>query len=155
MGDHMKLNKNGWGMAQLIAGICVILVFLLIATFFTLKLNAWLEDNGVTTNTTKETNTNTESLEGTAKSYYVSLSNELITATNEYIADEGLVLEKNSTIQIQLDLLVNHGYIETIKDYYTKNICTGYTLTYLDSDYIKEINAYIKCDNYTTEGYTE
>lgn len=156
----MKLNNKGWGLPHLLAGIAIIIAFLLVATFFTLRLNNWLEENGIakTTekNTSTEKNTTTNKvIDTTAKNYYVTKTNELVEATNKYITDEEITLEQDSTIQIQLDLLVNHNYLNNITDYYSEKACKGYSLIYLDSNYIKEIKSYIKCDNYETEGYVE
>lgn len=149
----MKLNNKGWGMTHLLIGIGIIVAFLLVAAFFTLRLNKILEDSGISPTKDNITTTNTNTIDSTAKNYYISKSNEIITATNKYLTQEDIALERDSTIQIELDLLVNHDYLDDIKDYYTNKSCQGYALTYLDSNYIKEIKAYIKCDNYTTEGY--
>ena len=151
----MLLNNKGWGMPQLIIGIAIIIGFLLTAAFVSLRLNNWLETNGKLSSTSTTNNATNKVVDNTTKSYYVSKSNEIINATNKYIETENISLDKNSTIQIQLDLLINQNYLESINDYYTDNACQGYSVTYLDSSNIKEIKAYLKCDNYATEGYAE
>ena len=140
------MDNKGWGLNTMLAMAAVILIALLVATFFAIRFNAMVG------------NTNNESEKKVQKAvneaYYVNKVNELTLAADQYLDDNGIILS-SEPFQIGLNTLINYDYIEPIKDYLTESRCQGYANAYLNISGIKIINSYIKCDNYTSKGYGE
>ena len=152
---NMKLNNNGWGLPHLLAGIAVIVIFLIIAAFFTLRLDSELRKSGINSNISKTSDNTDTVINSDATPYYVEKITSFTSAADKYITNENIVLEKNSYQRIELATLVYYGYLNDITDYDTNNTCKGYALADLDTNDIKEIKVYLKCDNYTSKGYGE
>lgn len=140
------MNNKGWGLNTMLAMVAVILIALLMATFFAIRFNAMLG------------NSNNESEEKVQKivneAYYINKTNELTLAANKYLEENNIVLTSEVN-QIGLNTLINYDYIDPIKDYVTDSRCQGYANAYINISGIKIINSYIKCDNYTSKGYGE
>ncbi len=142
----MSRNSNGWGLSTLLLMIGVIILALLTATFFTIRINALLGKN------------NNESEERIKKvvneNYYIGKMNEVTLAANKYIDDYDLDLSFG-TIKIDLNELVKTKYVSVIKDSITNNKCEGYAEAYINTNGVKKVNSYIKCDSYTTPNYRD
>jgi len=140
------MDNKGWGLSTMLAMVAVILIALLVATFFAIRFNAMvgIEDNESETKVKKTMN----------EAYYINKVNELTLAADKYLDDNGIVLS-GEIYQIGLNTLINYDYINPIKDYITDSRCQGYANAYLNLSGIKIINSYIKCDNYTSKGYGE
>jgi hypothetical protein len=144
----MKLNNKGWGLGTMLICVAVILIFLIIAAFYTIRFNKIMGDNtGFEDTSTVEDNIITP--------YYVEQITKMTNAADNYINDNNIKLTMDTKERIYLSILVNNGYLEAIKDYKTDNSCDGYVVAYLDADNIKNISAYLKCDNYVSNGYGE
>ena len=57
-----------------------------------------------------------------------------------------------STTLLGLSELKQLGFTENIIDKVTKNECSGYVII-KNINNVMDINSYLKCDNYITEGY--
>lgn len=138
------MDNKGWGLNTMLLMVCVILVALLMATFYTIRLNAILG---------KENNDSEAKLQKAVDdSYYINKVNEITKAADKYISEYDIVLSNEPT-KIYLSYLVSYGYIDGIYDRDTKKSCTGYASAYLNPDNIRMIKSYIKCDNYKSVGY--
>lgn len=142
----MKIDNKGWGLNTMLIMVCVIIVFLFIATYFAIRLNSLMG------------NQNNESEEQVQKivnqSYYINKVNDMKEASEKYIYDKDIKLTTNP-INISMSTLVAHNYMEAIKDSVTGKTCMGYTVAYYNENNIKIVKSYIKCDNYESKGYGE
>ena len=142
----MKIDNKGWGLNTLLIMICVIIVFLLLATFFAIRLNTMMG------------NSNNKSEEKVQKlvnqSYYINKVNEMTEATEKFINDKDIKLS-STKFKIGMESLVTYDYMDYITDSITNNKCYGYSVAYYDSNNIKIVRSYIKCDNYESKGYGE
>ena len=142
----MKIDNKGWGLTTMLLMVAVIFIALLTATFFSIRLNAMLG---------KQNNESEEKLQTAVnETYYIGKMNEMNIAVNNYVNDNGVILSKDK-LRINLTTLVNSNYINEIYDSLSNNVCSGYSYVYLNNDNIKQINSYLKCDNYTSIGYGE
>lgn len=140
----MKIDNKGWGLNTTIMMICVILLFLLIATFSSLKWNALMG---------KENNSDENRVQKVVdQAYYINRINDMTYAAEKYIKEQNITLTHEPT-RIGMTLLSSYDYMHPITDYLTNNKCLGYSIAYLDSSDIKIIKSYVKCDNYESKGY--
>ena len=140
----MKIDNKGWGLNTMLIMVCVIIVFLFIATYFAIRLNSMLG------NENNESEKNVQRI--VDQSYYISKANNMTEAAEKYIIDNEIKLSSNP-LRISMAILVNNGYMNLIKDSITNNNCRAYSECYIDSNDIKIIKSYIKCDNYESKGY--
>ncbi len=140
----MKIDNKGWGLNTMLIMVCVIIVFLFIATYFAIRLNSMLG------NENNESEKNVQRI--VDQSYYISKANNMTEAAEKYIIDNEIKLSSNP-LRINMAILVNNGYMNPIKDSITNNNCRAYSECYIDSNDIKIIKSYIKCDNYESKGY--
>ena len=140
----MKIDNKGWGLNTMLIMVCVIIVFLLIATYFTIRLNSML---GVQNNESEK-----KVDQAINQSYYINKVNDMTEAAEKYIYDKEIVLT-NDPLKISMATLVNFDYMDFIKDSVSKNNCVGYSIAYYNTNDIKVIKSYIKCDNYESKGY--
>ena len=142
----MTKTSNGWGLSTLLLMIGVILIALLTATFFTIRINNLLG---------KQNNESEAKLQRAVnETYYIGKMNELTLAANKYIDDYKLDLTYGE-IKIDLNELVKTKYLSTIKDSVTGSKCEGYVEAFINNNGIKQVNSYIKCDSYTTPNYRD
>ena len=142
----MKIDNKGWGLSTMLLMIGVILIFLLVATFFAIRFNALMGN---------QNNEDEERLQKVVnQAYYVNRVNEMTQAAEKYINEENIVLT-SEPIKIGMTMLTSYGYMNQITDYVTNNKCLGYSMAYLNASDIKIIKSYIKCDNYESKGYGE
>ena len=142
----MKIDNKGWGLTTMLLMVAVIFIALLTATFFSIRLNAMLG---------KQNNESEEKVQKAVnETYYIGKLNEMTIAVNNYVNDNGVILSKDK-LRINLTTLVNSNYINEIYDSLSNNVCSGYSYVYLNNDNIKQVNSYLKCDNYTSIGYGE
>ena len=73
-----------------------------------------------------------------------------------YVFDNYSFMENTITEEISLSVLVDNNYIkdETILKLYNDGICDAYSIVKADAVEIGG-KAYLKCSNYTSEGYEE
>ena len=132
------MNKNGWGLRAELLFILLFIVCILISTVGLYKLGLFgNNDVGIDLTTIKNDNYDYDSLELTVreagKNYY----------------DNNYPNGSNDTIIVNIDTLVNNGYMSNIYDGNNRK-CKGYA---------KILNtgvsvSYIKCLTYETSGYS-
>lgn len=144
------LNNKGWGLRMMIILTCVIIVFLLIASYFVVSLYGELNDNiNAVNNSVNKEVTLTEQ----QKNYYVQNETLLNNSAIYYINTSSFDI-REVTYKIKLSELVNLGQIKNIYDVVDNSLCEGYTLINYEVDHYVG-TSYIKCKNYTTEGYED
>ena len=142
----MTRNTNGWGLSTLLLMIGVIIIALLTATFFTIRINSLLGKNN---------NSSEEKVQKVVnETYYIGKMNELKLAASKYIDDYDLDLTFG-VIKIDLNELVKMNYLSTVKDSVTNAKCEGYAEGFINTSGNKQVNSYIKCDSYTTPNYRD
>ena len=140
----MKIDNKGWGLNTMLIMVVVILVFLLIATYFTIRMNSMLGiDNNKDEQKVQET---------INRAYYIDKINDMTDAAEKYINDNDIKLT-NDPLKISMATLVGNKYMNFIKDSVTNNNCIGYAIAYYNPSNIKVVKSYIKCENYESKGY--
>lgn len=132
----MKLNNRGWGLREMLILSAVLIFFFCLAIYFIYLLYSSLE---------LDLN-NSDYVE---VKQYEALEETIEKSAKEYLEDINQPLD----IEIIIDAedLINAGYMEDIIDPNSDNACDAYVKVNANSD----IKAYIKCDEYITEGFEE
>ena len=124
----MILNKNGWGLREMLF-ICAILLFCVILVAVMINyLYEGITSNGTSTTTNSYTQ-DEKNLKIAAERYYRKLDDENV----NLIVSEDLFAEE---------------YLTEEKMTVDNDVCTGYVLIEENT-----FTPYITCDNYETEGY--
>ncbi len=160
----MNLGNHGWGMREMVIYLCIFAIILLFVAISINSLYRRIEkDNEETKNNQpvivepvqeeqpkEEVDDNPRVVNYT---YYHEMEEKLYNATYKYL--EGKPTEiGNGILKIDDNTLVNLGYMSTIYNDIGSMQCTGYSNVYVhdgDADYT--VKSFIKCDNYTSEGY--
>ena len=79
---------------------------------------------------------------------YHDLEEKLIQVANEYAYDH-LFLEEGEQKYVDAQELVDAKYLDTLE--VDDDVCTGYVV--IDRENVYLIEAYISCDDYTTDSY--
>ena len=79
---------------------------------------------------------------------YHDLEEKLIQVANEYAYDH-LFLEEGEQKYVDAQELVLFNYLDSLE--VEDDVCTGYVV--IDRENVYLIEAYISCDDYTTDGY--
>ncbi len=139
----MKLNNHGWGLREMLVLSSILLCFLLVAIIMVMRLYNNLEDS-----------IDLDKVDNTKKIdevYYHNLEYQVQNAGVKYFNNVGVDVSVGE-VNVSLDKLIDLGYITRFKDDITGNYCDGYVKIYIE-DEILNIDGYINCDNYRTEGY--
>ncbi len=142
----MNKYSKGWGLSTLLLMIGVIIIALLTATFFSIRMNSLIGRNNNSSETKLQKVVN--------ETYYIGKTNDMTLAADEYISDYNIDLSYG-IIRISLSTLVANDYISSVKDSIDNSTCNGYSEAYINQDGIKQINSYLKCENYTSPNYRE
>ena len=155
----MKLNNHGWGYKDMIIYGCIILFFLLIATYNINYLYDGLNTsnaNNINNEVQQQVNENVNNPKPQETivdyTYYNNMELKIKNATLSYLNDYNYELS-DQILKTTLETLVNLGYTSAIYDQNNNNVCVGYSNSYLGTDGEYVIKPYINCGNYITEGY--
>ena len=140
----MKNKSRGFGTEEMILGICLFIIGLLIVAFMMPTSEIYKRNIPEEKNTSKKYEIN--------YNYYYKLEEKMNEATRKYISDNNINLIIGE-LEFSLSDLSREGYIKELKDNNTKNKCDGYSVVVFNDNNYETINSYIKCDEYTTEGY--
>ncbi|HCY44950.1 MAG TPA: hypothetical protein DHU33_05950 [Firmicutes bacterium] len=142
----MKLNNKGWSLNTLLICIAVFCIALLLSVFYVYRLGTQLKKS--LSQTDQDNTKQNETIPNTYKTDLENISN----ATTEYLTTENKEVQENETLIININDLIEKGYISEIKDHENNTSCNAYSLvTNKNSAY--NIKPFINCENYTTEGY--
>lgn len=128
------LNKNGWGLREMLVLSGVLILFLIIAIYYIYTLYQEL------------------GIEMTS-SYYYGLESDLENSAEVYLQDyydgtldsDGLTITRSVLRSYDLDVSLVDA---------NGNACSGYVIAKKTRGE-NSIDAYISCPNYTTEGYEQ
>ncbi len=128
------LNKNGWGLKEMLILSGVLMLFLVIAIYYIYRLYSSLDM-------------------ATTDDYYVLLEDRLEEQVKTYLDNYYEDSLTSDVITISSDVLKAHDLdINLVDD--NGDACMGYTLAY-KSRGVTHIDSYIKCHDYVTDGYEE
>ena len=144
------LNNKGWGLRQMIIYSTIIIVALLIATFYVVALYIQIDDN-IAAVQNDDNNDNKEVLSDYETNRYLSYESELKVATSYMINTCNCTFDNIITYE----QLIKGGYIGNFRDIRDNSVCDGYSTIYQNSSGEYIITPYIKCSNYQTEGYSK
>lgn len=151
------MKNGGWGLSQMIVYTCIILGFLLLATYLVMVLyrnidapttNSQLAEV-VDDNTTEEITEDEEVIENIQnQEIYINYLSAMKEATVLYIEQNEIITYDT----IPLAMLVQDGYISYLYDPVDNTLCSGYSQVEVIDDTVV-ITPYINCSNYISEGY--
>lgn len=127
----MKLNNKGWGYGQMFLLMGILIIALIVVWALSYQLHYQLAKINI----------------GSGKTYYLNLENKLKKAGKEYLVKHGYDCEYMEC-KIYYFEVKKAGLIDEMLDEKSKFECEGYIKSIED-----QTEPYIKCDNYTTEGY--
>ena len=149
----MKLNNHGWGFREMLFYLCILIAFLLVAIILIVRMYHQIDKKGIDMGdyfpagdvpiaNKKETLLYSD-LE-------VKIKNGSITYIKNYYNEE-----LGSEVVITLSALKSQGIITDFNDIKDGSSCNGYVVAnYNEVDGVI-YHPYIKCSNYTTNGYDE
>ena len=147
------LNNHGWGMREMLIWSCVILIFLLIATYYVKSLYRGLSmSDKVETNEVYEEEDDTKPTEEIDFDRYRRYEERMNNAAINYVKRYYSSLN-TGIASVELWDLTNGGYIEILYDQVDHSRCMGYANVWDNEDGELKASSYIKCPSYTTEGY--
>ena len=162
----MRLGNHGWGMRELIIYMCVLAIILLFVAISIHSLYRRIDhDNNnretpapvvVPEEDKREEPVIIEPEEPAREvnyTYYAGEENRLKAATQRYLEEKPTDIGEG-ILKIELDSLVNLGYMSPIYNDVGTEKCTGYSNVYVqEGSSIYTIYSYIRCDNYSSEGF--
>lgn len=162
----MKLNNHGWGMKNMIIYCCILLLFLIIAVCNVHSLYKNIENghknynnqnkqSNKLNNTTNNNNGTTNS--GNSNVYidysiYHDYEKKMAEVAKSYVIENRDALHTGIASVLLIELVTN-GYINQLYDQVNNTECSGYVNVWDDESGTYQSQAYLKCTNYTTEGY--
>ena len=152
----MKLNNRGWGLQAMMAGVLILMMFLVIVAVLIQKTFEDIMEPINNENHYSE-NDNKNDTESTSKyDSYEEIENAIITASKKYQKEYYNDILDGEKISVTLKNLQEEKLIGTIKDIKDSDVsCSGYAI-FINDDNKIIYNAYIKCgDNYETIGYQD
>ena len=152
-----KITKNKRIILIFIIAITLIIATCLIILFIDNKQKSNNDiENQTEVNEEVNQETNDEKNEELINIDYVELEGTISESSIMYVFDNYSYMEKTITEEISLSMLVSNNYIkdETILKLYNDGVCDAYSIVTAN---VVEIDGktYLKCENYTSEGYEE
>lgn len=138
------MNQRGWSLSSYIGYAVVLLIFVLIISFNVIRLN----QSGLVDNDTKNSGT---TMKGENNfNNYSEAESAVVDSLKAYRADKYKKNDIEDTLVITVKELISGGYLK--KTLVSGSSCSGYGIISKSGSYNYE--SYIKCGNYTTNGYT-
>ena len=152
-----KITKNKRIILIFIIAITLIIATCLIILFIDNKQKSNNDiENQTEVNEEANQETNDEKNEELINIDYVELEGTISESSIMYVFDNYSYMEKTITEEISLSMLVSNNYIkdETILKLYNDGVCDAYSIVTANAVEI-DGKTYLKCENYTSEGYEE
>jgi len=156
----MKLNDKGFGTKDMIIYTCLFIFLLLLVNFAVINLSNSIEKKSskeranalvVEKQEPKKQEENTKIYrEESLSVYYNNKEKELENAALKY-AEKNKLNAYNGFV-VGVDTLISNKYMEKIVDYEGLNYCGGYAKI-INNGERYDVDAYIKCSDYETEGF--
>lgn len=124
----MKLNKNGWGIQEM---MIIVVVLMLVLVFVSMMINT--------------------KFKGVSSSSHIKIENEIASASKKYYEKHQLNLKLNDKYKVNLKTLMDENLLDEVT--YKGISCSGYGLITNKNNKI-EYSSFIKCGTkYKTKGY--
>lgn len=163
------MNNEGWGLSEMLFCLCIIVLALVVSVIMINKsINNFNESASGNNKEENEKIPNQEETKEEEKEEieeqpvvqeyktYSEIEEAMTNAAKQYqekIYGEDLL--EGDKISVTIKSLVREGYLTSINDPSNKKSeCSGY-VTFIKENNEVTYNAYLKCDEYTTEGYLE
>jgi hypothetical protein len=143
------LNNHGWGIRDMIIYSCIILLFLLIATYYIKSFYSGLSN---ASNTVVETKQEEKVEKEINYSLYKNYEQRMSNAAINYVYNHYNGLN-NGIASVRLTELISGGYIEPLYDQKDGTGCVGYSNVWDTEDGVLHASSYISCTSYKTEGF--
>lgn len=143
----MKLNNRGWGMREMIIYMCILILFLLFASYSVNSLYERLDSDK------SDGSKPSENIQPVDLQYYRDLEFKLNNATFNYLVSSYNSANDIVDNVIDVELLKQYELIDNLYDQFGNNECKGYSKFYQNENGVFVVNSYVSCDNYETEGY--
>lgn len=153
----MKNIKNKKIILIFIIAITLIIATCLIILFIDNKQKSNNDiENQTEVNEEVNQETNDEQNEELINIDYAEIEGTISESSIMYVFDNYSYMEKTITEEISLSVLVSNNYIEdeTILKLYNDGVCDAYSIVTANAVEI-DGKTYLKCENYTSEGYEE
>lgn len=138
------MNQRGWSLSSYIGYAVILIIFILIIAFNVIRLNqSGVVDVDQNSGTTMKGENNFNN--------YTEAERAVVDSLKAYRAGEYKKNEIKDTLVISMKELISSGYLK--KTLVSNVLCSGYGIISKNgSSY--DYESYIKCGNYTTNGYT-
>jgi len=143
------LNNHGWGMRDMIIYSCIILLFLLIATYY---IRTFYKGLSNASNTVVEKNKEEEPIKKQDINLYKNYELRMDTAAINFVYKNYGDLNR-SIASINLSDMTSKGYIEPLYDQLDNSLCVGYSNVWDSEDGVLHSSSYVRCTHYKTDGY--
>lgn len=151
------MNNHGWSLNTLLICIAVILLALLFSIYYIYKFSRQLGDslnNSNVTITQKEEDSQKKDPVTENTEYYLNKEQELSLAALRYLKDKNISIEENTYIIININDLVNNGYLKIMLNKNQDYVCQGYAVA-KNNNQSYQTEAYINCNDYISTNYGE
>lgn len=138
------MNQRGWSLSSYIGYAVILIIFILIIAFNVIRLNqSGVVDIDQNSGTTMKGENNFNN--------YTEAESAVVDSLKAYRAGEYKKNEIKDTLVISMKELISSGYLK--KTLVSNVSCSGYGII-SKSGNTYNYESYIKCGNYTTNGYT-
>lgn len=138
------MNQRGWSLSSYIGYAVILIIFILIIAFNVIRLNQrGVVDVDQNSGTTMKGENNFNN--------YTEAESAVVDSLKTYRAGEYKKNEIKDTLVISMKELISSGYLKKTK--VSGVLCSGYGII-SKSGNSYNYESYIKCGNYTTNGYT-
>lgn len=134
------LNKNGWGYQKFIVLGSILLIALIICSFFVIRLYSQLPDLNNMMSETLDYGSIESNISIAARNYYDEYYNENL--------GNGVLVVSTKNL-LKYNILSDKDLVETSNN----DSCSGYALLTSNENDELVADAYIKCKSYITSGY--
>ena len=157
------MNNKGWGLAEMLILCSVLVIALLLASFYIRSLgrtiNGKIEHNNTVNaeQSNKEDNTlDTEenSTNSNNNEVYTRIENKMELLSQRYIYDMYSNEVDETTIIVDMKHLLEQDFEKELENMIDNYSCKGYSKVY-KVETIIYYDAYIDCDEYTTKGFED
>ncbi|MBQ7137318.1 MAG: hypothetical protein IJO43_05015 [Bacilli bacterium] len=149
------MNNKGWGLAEMLILCSILVVSLLLASFYIRSLGRSIKGQNEHNNTTvnvehsnkEENNTNSNNNE-----VYTRIENKIELLSQRYIYNMYNNQIDETTIIVDMQHLLEQDNEKELDDMVDNYSCKGYSKVY-KVETIIYYDSYIDCDEYTTTGF--
>lgn len=154
------MNNKGWGLAEMLILCSILVISLLLASFYIRSLGRNItgqKEHNNTVNTeqsNKEDNTSNSEEDKINSNIYTKIENKMELLSQRYIYNIYSNEVDETTIIVDLKHLLEQDYEKELKDMIDNYSCKGYSKVYKVETNIY-YDSYISCDEYTTIGFED